>query len=62
MADAPSFAPLEAGHLLAALAGRMGSGVFLSVVDPGVGGDREAVVVRRGEQCSSGRTMVSLHH
>lgn len=50
MADAPSFAPLEAGHLLAALAGCMGSGVFLSVVDPGVGGDREAVVVRRGEQ------------
>ena len=28
----------------------MGPGVFLSVVDPGVGGDREAVVVRSGEQ------------
>lgn len=48
--DAPAFAPLEAGCLLAAVAGRMGPGVFLSVVDPGVGGDRQPVVVRSGEQ------------
>jgi S-adenosylmethionine hydrolase len=50
LADAPSFAPIEAGCLLAAVAGRMGPGVFLSVVDPGVGGDRQPVVVRSGEQ------------
>ncbi|MGD8235629.1 MAG: SAM-dependent chlorinase/fluorinase [Chromatiales bacterium] len=46
--DAPAFAPLEAGYLLAALAGRMGPGVFLAVIDPGVGGERQPVVVQSG--------------
>jgi S-adenosylmethionine hydrolase len=50
LSDAPDFAPLEAGYLLAALAARTGAGVFLSVVDPGVGGDRQPVVLRSGEQ------------
>jgi len=48
--DAPAFAPLQAGCLLAALADNMGAGVFLAVVDPGVGGERLPVVIRRGEQ------------
>ena len=48
--DAPAFASLEAGYLLAALAGRTGPGVFLAVVDPGVGGERMPVVVQSGDQ------------
>jgi S-adenosylmethionine hydrolase len=50
LTDAPAFAPVEAGYLLAALAGRMGPGVFLAVIDPGVGGERRPVVVQRGDQ------------
>ena len=48
--DAPAYAPLEAGYLLAALAGRMGAGIFLAVIDPGVGGERQPVVVQSGDQ------------
>jgi S-adenosylmethionine hydrolase len=47
--DAPAFAPVEAGYLLAALAGHTGPGVFLAVIDPGVGGERQPVVVQSGD-------------
>lgn len=44
--DAPDFAVEPAAHLLAALAGEYpGSSVFLALVDPGVGGRRDAIVV-----------------
>ncbi len=46
MHDAPRFAPVAAGHLLAALARDWPvGGVIVGVVDPGVGTAREAVVV-----------------
>lgn len=42
----PNFDASAGAHLLAALQGRFDPGtVFLCVVDPGVGGDRDAVVV-----------------
>lgn len=45
--EAPAFDIEAAAHLLAALAPRLPEGqVFLGVVDPGVGSDRGAVVVR----------------
>jgi len=45
--DAPRFNPRAAAHLLAALAqGLPGEPVVLGVVDPGVGTDRGAVVLR----------------
>ena len=45
--DAPDFGIEPAAHLLAALAGEYPRGsVFLAVVDPGVGGKRDAIVVR----------------
>jgi S-adenosyl-L-methionine hydrolase (adenosine-forming) len=44
--DAPQFAVEPAAHLLAALVPHFGRGsVFLAVVDPGVGGPRDAIVV-----------------
>ena len=44
--DAPAFGIEPAAHLLAGLAPRYARGsVFLAVVDPGVGGPREAIVV-----------------
>jgi S-adenosylmethionine hydrolase len=44
--DAPDFALEPAAHLLAALAPRYPRGcVFLAVIDPGVGGPRDAIVV-----------------
>ena len=44
--DAPAFGVEPAAHLLAGLAPHYARGsVFLSVVDPGVGGPREAIVV-----------------
>jgi len=44
--DAPDFGIQPAAHLLAALAPQYPSGsLFLAVVDPGVGGPREAIVV-----------------
>jgi S-adenosylmethionine hydrolase len=49
-ADAPGYSPVAAGHLLAALAAHTGEGVFLAVVDPGVGGHRKAIVVDCGSQ------------
>ena len=52
--DAQNFGVEPAAHLLAALAPEYpGGSVFLSVVDPGVGGKRDAIVVRAG-----GRTFV----
>jgi S-adenosylmethionine hydrolase len=52
--DAPNFGIEPAAHLLAALAPEYPRGsVFLAVVDPGVGGKRDAIVVRAG-----GRTFV----
>lgn len=46
MHDAPRFAPVAAGHLLAALAREWPLGsVIVGVVDPGVGTAREPVVV-----------------
>ncbi|MBI2508609.1 MAG: SAM-dependent chlorinase/fluorinase [Betaproteobacteria bacterium] len=45
--EAPAFNVKAAAHLLAALAGQIPKdSVTLAVVDPGVGGGREAVVVR----------------
>ena len=45
--EAPDFAIEPAAHLLAALAAQFPRrSVFLSVVDPGVGGSRDAIVVR----------------
>jgi S-adenosylmethionine hydrolase len=52
--DAPDFGIEPAAHLLAALApGYPRGSVFLTVVDPGVGGKRGAIVVR-----ADGRTFV----
>ena len=50
VADAPGFSPVSAGYLLAAVASQCGAGVFLSVVDPGVGGLRKPVVIKCGGQ------------
>ncbi len=45
--DAPEFNPRAASYLLAALAGEMPPNtLFVCVVDPGVGGDRQALSVR----------------
>lgn len=44
--NAPDFSPRPAAHLLAALCGQFPEGsVFLAVVDPGVGGPRQPVIV-----------------
>jgi S-adenosylmethionine hydrolase len=52
--DAPAFDIAASAHLLAALAPRYPRGsVFCAVVDPGVGGAREAIVLR-----ADGRTFV----
>jgi S-adenosylmethionine hydrolase len=52
--DAPDFGIEPAAHLLAALASEYPRGsTFLAVVDPGVGGKRDAIVVR-----ADGRTFV----
>ncbi len=49
--DAPAFNVRAGAHLLAALADRFAPGsVFLSVVDPGVGGARSAVVVHADDR------------
>lgn len=45
--EAPMFNPRASAHLLAALVTRMPSGhVYMAVVDPGVGSEREAVVIQ----------------
>lgn len=47
MHDAPAFRPVEAGLLLAALAPRLPRrSVTVAVVDPGVGGERRALMAR----------------
>lgn len=47
--DAPAFGVAPAAHLLAALAPQLPQRtVFLAVVDPGVGGPRDAIVVEAG--------------
>jgi S-adenosylmethionine hydrolase len=49
--DAPAFNVSASAHLLAALVGRFAEGsVFLTVVDPGVGGARNAVVVQADQR------------
>jgi len=49
--DAPAFNVRASAHLLAAMVGCFGEGsVFLTVVDPGVGGARNAVVVQADER------------
>ena len=49
MADAPLFDPRASAYLLAPLARNMPSGtLFLSVVDPGVGGQRKALLIATG--------------
>ena len=49
--DAPAFDPKSSAFLLAALAQEFPPGaVFLSIVDPGVGTDRRALVVAAGGQ------------
>lgn len=51
MADAPRFDPRSSAYLLAALAADMPEGtLFISVVDPGVGGERRPIVVRDSNQ------------
>jgi S-adenosyl-L-methionine hydrolase (adenosine-forming) len=46
MHDAPRFRPREAAYLLAALIDRLpGGAILIGVVDPGVGGPREAVIL-----------------
>lgn len=46
MADAPEFDPMASAYLLAALLPRLpAQAVVLAVVDPGVGGEREPLVV-----------------
>jgi S-adenosyl-L-methionine hydrolase (adenosine-forming) len=46
MSDAPRFDPKSSAYLLAALADGMPAGtLFISVVDPGVGGDRRPIIV-----------------
>jgi S-adenosylmethionine hydrolase len=45
--EAPAFNPRAGAHLLAALVARATPGdVVMAVVDPGVGGDRDAVIAR----------------
>ena len=47
MADAPRFSPRLSAYLLAAIANGMPPGsLIISVVDPGVGGDRRAIMVK----------------
>ncbi len=49
--DAPAFNVRAGAHLLAAMVGNFAEdSVFLAVVDPGVGGARDAVVVRADER------------
>jgi S-adenosylmethionine hydrolase len=49
MSDAPTFNPKASAYLLAALASDIPEGtILLGVVDPGVGGNRRAVVVEAG--------------
>jgi S-adenosylmethionine hydrolase len=53
--DAPAFNVSASAHLLAALVGRFAEGsVFLTVVDPGVGGARNAVVVQADQRWYAG--------
>jgi len=53
--DAPPFNITAGAHLLAALATRMGAGdVAIAVVDPGVGGECDAVAI-----CAGGRWFVA---
>ncbi len=61
-ADAPAANPRAAGYLLAAYACEFPQGsVFLCVVDPGVGSDRPAVVVRADERWYVGPDNGLLH-
>ena len=51
MSDAPAFAPRPAGHLLAALVAPFPFGsVFLCVIDPGVGTERDALFLKADER------------
>ncbi|WP_300453501.1 SAM-dependent chlorinase/fluorinase [Accumulibacter sp.] len=51
----PNFDPQAGAHLLAALTRSFDAGtVFLAVVDPGVGGDRPAVVLEADDKCYVG--------
>lgn len=53
--DAPAFNVRASAHLLAAMVGRFAEGsVFLTVVDPGVGGARDAVVVQADDRWYAG--------
>ena len=45
MHDAPAMRPDLAAYLLPAVCARLPQGLVLAVVDPGVGGDREALIV-----------------
>ncbi len=51
LADAPAADPLHAAYLLDALAARLPPGVVIvGVVDPGVGGDRRALMVESAQR------------
>lgn len=55
MADAPRFSPRPAAYLLAAIARDLPAGsLIVSVVDPGVGGERRAIMVKDSDQCFIG--------
>ena len=54
-ADAPTFDAEASAYLLAAYAPAFpGDAVFLCVVDPGVGGEREPIIVTAGRSCFVG--------
>ncbi len=51
MVDAPRFAPRPSAYLLAAIANGMPPGsLIVTVVDPGVGGERRAILVKDSDQ------------
>lgn len=51
MADAPCHNPLAAGYLLAALVPQIPVGsIVIAVVDPGVGGERKAIMVKADDR------------
>ena len=64
-ADLPAAKPQPAAYLLAAYGGWFPPGtVILAVVDPGVGGERAAVVVEADSPlvCRSGQRLVGARH
>lgn len=62
VSDAPTSEPIPSGYLLAALSPEFPVGsVFLCVVDPGVGGTRDAMVLEADGRCYVGPDNGLLH-